>query len=747
MKQLVIIYIIFITGQLYGQSSVTILDKDTHLPIEGAQIRFIAGSNFENGISDAEGQVYTHLTPSFTIQISHVEYKGLETTISEINTTIYLEPNTTLLNPVVITSQYNPQSAKNSVYMVKSISADRIQKQAAVTIQEVLKNEVNIQFSRDNAVGTSDISLLGLPGQYVKILIDGVPMAGRSGVNNAIDLNQLNINNIQQIEIIEGPMAVNYGADALAGVINIITKKEISPQWKLNLKLHEETVENSYSILDEGIHAPAATFAYQATDKWFFQGEGRYNKFGGWIGDLENYDDRNRQWYPKEQYNLGGLARYSSEGFELYYRTNYLHETIENLGTPSTGLYDAKANDEEYITTRWNHQLQSEITWGKLKLQPVLSYTDYLRITDAYTLNLVTNDRATTKQDSVSFKTIFHRNTLNGIKWAWGSAEIGFDSNHETASSTKLSDGDKSATDLNLFISAEIKAGEKLLIKPGIRYGYHSIYKTAPSPAVNFKYHISDNSQVRLGYGRGFRAPSLRELYHEFIDTNHRIIGNEELEPEYSHQVNADYTQFLFNQRVKTTVSGFYNYIKNRIGYITPQENNPDQATTYQNISEYKTTGGSFSTQWQHSNLSVSAGFSYIGTYQNLNLSYDVPQFLFGTQLTGSFEYRLPKPELSFSLFYNYNGKSKGYNLVEEGEEMVPRLQSRDAYHFLDLTVAKPINAWASVSVGSKNLLNVTTVNNNLNSGGAHSSSTGQTSIGYGRSYFIQMNFNLQSNK
>ena len=50
-------------------------------------------------------------------------------------------------------------------------------------------------------------------------------MTGRQGTSNEININQIDINSIERIEIVEGPMSVVYGADALAGVINIITKK------------------------------------------------------------------------------------------------------------------------------------------------------------------------------------------------------------------------------------------------------------------------------------------------------------------------------------------------------------------------------------------------------------------------------------------------------------------------------------------------------------------------------------------
>ena len=92
-------------------------------------------------------------------------------------------------------------------------------------MQDALNNELNIRFSQDLATGGSDITMMGLKGQNVKILIDGLPMVGRQGTSNEIDINQIDINSIERIEIVEGPMSVVYGADALAGVINIITKK------------------------------------------------------------------------------------------------------------------------------------------------------------------------------------------------------------------------------------------------------------------------------------------------------------------------------------------------------------------------------------------------------------------------------------------------------------------------------------------------------------------------------------------
>ena len=84
-------------------------------------------------------------------------------------------------------------------------------------------------------------------------------MLGRQGASNEIDINQVDVNSIERIELVEGPMSVVYGADALAGVINIITKKSGAAKFTVNARLHEESVGNEYGI-KQGIHNQYAGF-------------------------------------------------------------------------------------------------------------------------------------------------------------------------------------------------------------------------------------------------------------------------------------------------------------------------------------------------------------------------------------------------------------------------------------------------------------------------------------------------------
>src|SRR4051812_35201402 len=142
-----------------------------------------------------------------------------------------------LLNDVVVTGQYKPQSLKNSVYQVRTITREYIQQRGATSILGVLDYELGVRFSNDATLGETDVELMGMSGANVKVLLDGVPLADRGSTRQS--LTQIDVNTIERIEIVEGPMSVVYGTDALAGVINIITKKNSNSTLSLYARIQE----------------------------------------------------------------------------------------------------------------------------------------------------------------------------------------------------------------------------------------------------------------------------------------------------------------------------------------------------------------------------------------------------------------------------------------------------------------------------------------------------------------------------
>ncbi len=156
------------------------------------------------------------------------------------------------IEEVVVTGQYTQQSINKSIYKVEVINAEQIKNMAATSVADVLNQSLNVLIISDRRSGNSTANLMGLGGEYTKVLIDNIPVVGDIGLGNNIDLTKLNINNVERIEVVRGSMGVDYGSNAVAGVINIITRKNSQKALTLNASVQEETVGKEYDFKKKG---------------------------------------------------------------------------------------------------------------------------------------------------------------------------------------------------------------------------------------------------------------------------------------------------------------------------------------------------------------------------------------------------------------------------------------------------------------------------------------------------------------
>ena len=213
------------------------------------------------------------------------------------------------LQEIVVTGQIEPQSLRKSVFNVRVISSQDIKNLAANNLADVLNQYLNITVRPSSSDGRSTVSLFGLDGQYFKILVDNIPLIGEAGLGNNADLSQINLDDIEQIEIIEGSMGVTHGANAVSGVLNIITKKGSRYKWSLRATTQEESVHNEFSLFDKGRHIQALALSYAPNERWFFNASLNRNDFQGFLDGkkgkdyFENDATRGYRWLPKEQWN------------------------------------------------------------------------------------------------------------------------------------------------------------------------------------------------------------------------------------------------------------------------------------------------------------------------------------------------------------------------------------------------------------------------------------------------------------
>jgi len=649
------------------------------------------------------------------------------------------------LEEVVVTGQFRPQSVKNAVQQVRTISKERIEKQGATKLQDVLNMELNMRFSQDVATGGSDITMLGLPGKNVKFLIDGMPIIGRQGTSNEININQIDVNTIERIEIIEGPMSVVYGADALAGVINIITKKGAGAKIAVTARVQEETVGKEYGI-KQGIHNQHLGVSFRHKN-WELGGSIGYNYFGGW---KDTAIDRELVWHMKDQITGSAYVGYSTGRFNIRYRFDGLDEIIYNPGNYTIvddDAGDVYAFDQEYMTRRVMQQLQSTYTVNKnLYLTAQAAYTDYHR--EVFSTQVSKNTGVTSlspitgSQSEIEFQGFSFRGSAFYRLSKLFAFQPGVDINLESGDGERLKEGKNSVNDYAGYVSMEITPGTKINIRPGIRVIHNSVYDAPPViPSLNTKFVLSKNLTLRASYARGFRSPTVRELYFNFFDANHNIIGNPDLKAETSHSVTASLTWSKVEpkQVAYTTVLGvFYNDIKNLIDYaVSVSDPNVFQLT---NIYNSKTGGVNINTLVKYKKWNGSVGFGAVGFYNDYSeADPSLPTLQWSPEVTANIGYSFSKIGLDANLFYKFTGKKPSY--VQDGNDVVE--SKLEGYHMADFTVNKKLFKYFSLSAGVRNLFDVDRVNNSVASNSQHGSN-GPRNIAYGRSYFAGLVFNWE---
>lgn len=645
---------------------------------------------------------------------------------------------------VVVTGQYRPQTVKNSVYQVRTITAEQIRRQGATALPDILNKQMNIRFSQDVATGGSSITLLGLKGQNVKILLDGLPITGRQGTTNEIDISQIDINSIERIEIVEGPMSVIYGADALAGVINIITKKAARSSINVIVRLHEETIGNEYG-LNEGIHNQYAGLTTRIK-KWELGGSFGRNYFGGW---KDTATGRELAWHKKDQLIANGFIGYANGKFRIRYRVDGLDEIITNPGNflffeQSSG--DTLADDQEYLSKRLMHQLQAGYTPNnRWNLQLQSGYSHYSRQVFSTTVSKrngdVRLDPGTGRQSVVDFNGFTLRASvaykLNSVFSFQPGTEIQLDE----GKGERLKAGNNKVNDYAFFITSEITPNSKWNIRPGLRFISNSVYKAPPViPSLNIKYSLSKMLDLRLAYARGFRSPSLRELYFNFFDANHQILGNPDLEAEISRSFTGslNWKKTIDKKSVYSIqLGGFYNKIKNAIDYAV-SANDPN-LFILENVANSKTAGVNTTASVECSHWNISAGAGYTGFYNDyVTTDKSLPALEWSPEASASLSYTVPGAGLDLNLFYKFTGKRPFYTM-NSNQELTHAEQQ--GYSLADFTLTKKLCNYFSLNAGIKNLFDVDRIRSTGTTTGIHTSN-GITNIGTGRSYFLELIFN-----
>lgn len=676
--------------------------------------------------------------------------------------------NVKQLNEVVVTGQFAPQSIKKSVFNVRLITAKDIQNLAANNLSDVLSQYLNITIRPSGTSGRSTVSLFGLDAQYFKILVDGVPLVNEAGLGNNTDLSQINLNDIEQIEIVEGSMGVTHGANAVSGVLNIVTKKSSQNTWNISATAQEETVKDEYSLFEEGRHIQALKVSHTINDNWFVSLGANRNDFKGFLSDkkgknyTENDQMRGFRWLPKEQINSTALISYRKNNFNFFYKFEYLDENIDFYNSTvqsgyNTGLGSYRyASDKRYMVNRYFHNLNTTgKIFSKLNYNISLSHQKQERNVEdfRYYLQTKTEGNNVIVKDQ-SMEVLYSTGTLSNF---FIDKKVDLQLGYEIVNNKGFSliqeanniivPIRKTLENYDFFVSSEIKATGKFSIRPGMRISAQSKFKDQYASSLGLRYLFEKGMELRGSYGTSFRTPTFEELYSKQIFDGHFFAGNENLIPETSasYEMSLKKTSFLASKlQISNTFSGSFLNVNDRIDMALVRFNtdtgNPEYE--YINIGKYRMWNFSTTNQFKKENWTFNIGTSIIGISQKIEnqVFASNEKYLYSFNLNSSVSYMIPKWNTTFSTYYKYNGKSQQF--VEGATEYI--ISTVDPSSWLDASIRKTFfKDKLETTIGARNLLNITSINQTrTNEGAGHATST-QIMLAYGRSYFLKLTYNL----
>jgi outer membrane receptor for ferrienterochelin and colicins len=453
------------------------------------------------------------------------------------------------------------------------------------------------------------------------IMIDGQPMTGRNSGN--FDLSRITVANIERIEIIKGASSCLFGSEALAGVVNIVTRQNISQSQGLASLRY-----GSFNTIDATLEGEAP-FAKGKGSGYL---SGNYYRTDGF--NANPYLSEGKTAPPYNSYTLQGRARY----------------TISKMNALNiTGRYAVRnsVNDISYDTSPTRDVLNEK----DLNASAILNtnFNSGWRIKTQYYLTRYATDQNITSLaegyviPSNNFVQYLHRGELQAAQTYRGTLVLtgGTGIQYETMNNNLYS-GAKSQSTAFIYGQADWKLSDQLGLIGGIRGEHHSRYGSSLNPSFGLKYQPIRALTLKTAIATGFKTPDFRQLYLNFTNLaggGYTVLGTDvfaaelqklqdagqiatvfanaakvaTLKPERSVAYSAGFTLQL-SAGLKADVNGFYNDVRNFINTDqVASKKGGQQVFTYFNIDRAFLTGADVGISWKATHgLNITAGYQLL---------------------------------------------------------------------------------------------------------------------------------------
>lgn len=403
------------------------------------------------------------------------------------------------LDQVTVTADRIAQTVGNTPANTTVISGSELQDKGARTLADALTGVTGVTIQNYGGTGQKAIpSILGT--DRVVVLIDGKRMNLPQGIgigSGGVDLNTFMLgDNIDRIEVVHGGASVLYGADAVGGVINIITKKGDAST---------KTTTSIAGSNDGARYYALTTGGQERNTRWYFSGTQDSND-----GQRTNNDYKGKNTSFRIDHDLTAQENLS---FTYDYYDSH-------AGIPGSLKHPSASDFQDILKRNWSagytkqHQ-DGARTFRYYNNDQVYSGEEYSSHFRHYN-----NVKALEYQDS---------NRLNEANlFTWG----GEWRRDEVTSTTEGNDSHDGTTKA-LFIQNQYRLNSAASLTLGLRYDDNSIYGTHWLPKVAYLYQASPNTSYFANWGKVFKAPNFDDLFTpEFSDSYGTYGGDLNLKPE-----------------------------------------------------------------------------------------------------------------------------------------------------------------------------------------------------------------------
>jgi vitamin B12 transporter len=496
--------------------------------------------------------------------------------------------------PVVITATRTETPAGELGAAVTVITGEEIDTRRYPTVDEALRMVPGVEIRRSGSFGkTSSISIRGANPNQVQVLVDGVRV--KSTTTGQAELSDLSPDLIDRIEVIRGPQSTLYGADAIGGVINIITRRGQGPPsaWVTQEAGNYETLRST-----GGVSGSAGIVDY-ALGLSHLESNGQFKNDGH---DQNSFTARLGLSLPG-QTRLSLATRWNQTNVGL---------PFEFVGTPNpivpAPLDPNTRQESETWTVSLAAQTRPVSWWGsELRLGRYWNKTAFIDPADPYACPPATfgppcdfPGTLEVERREVEWLNHFHVGT-------WSTSTFGIEYRHETANVQGTSAFDPIAETVSGLFQQQFRFFERLFMSGGVRVEDNTVFGRSVTERGSLAYQIREwGTRIRGGAGSGFRAPTFNDLFFPGF-------SNPSLLPEKSFSYDFGVDQNLWKNRVRLGLTYFQTKYTNLIACCVPLATFPFATTG--NIGRARSAGIEFTSEVDLlDNLTASVNYTYTDT-------------------------------------------------------------------------------------------------------------------------------------